>query len=86
LNGVLPDVCVHRPKRGFTLPFAVWLRRSLQGEMRSAFLGQERGVLPFRAEGLQGLWRSFERGQVGWSRVWGIYVLCDWLKRHGVAA
>jgi asparagine synthase (glutamine-hydrolysing) len=86
LNGALPDACVHRPKRGFTLPFAVWLRRSLQSEMSAAFLSQgPNAELPFNAAGLQSLWQNFERGQVGWSRVWGIYVLRDWLNRHSVA-
>src|SRR5947207_15202133 len=31
LDGLLPDPTVHRPKRGFTLPFEPWMRGELRG-------------------------------------------------------
>ncbi len=86
LNGALPAACVYRPKRGFTLPFAVWLRESLHQEMRATLCsGTGRLSDMFRQDGLTDLWRSFERGQIGWSRVWGVYVLHDWLSRQSIA-
>ncbi|MCS6882525.1 MAG: asparagine synthase (glutamine-hydrolyzing) [Oscillochloridaceae bacterium] len=87
LDGALPLACVNRPKHGFTLPFAVWLRESLRAEMRAVLCDDaSRGSGPFRGEGLANLWQSFERGQIGWSRVWGIYVLHDWLQRQNIVA
>jgi len=36
LNGALPAKIVHRPKRGFTLPFEHWVRQSLRPQVESA--------------------------------------------------
>ncbi|MGH9496433.1 MAG: asparagine synthase (glutamine-hydrolyzing), partial [Candidatus Sulfotelmatobacter sp.] len=36
LHGSLPDEIVHRPKRGFTLPFEHWMRDQLRGEIETA--------------------------------------------------
>ena len=33
LGGSLPDEIVHRPKRGFTMPFAQWMRQELRAEI-----------------------------------------------------
>ena len=33
LDGSLPDEVVHRPKRGFTLPFEHWMRQELRSEI-----------------------------------------------------
>jgi asparagine synthase (glutamine-hydrolysing) len=44
LGGELPNKIVHRPKRGFTLPFEHWLRQALRPEIESK-LSSPRGVL-----------------------------------------
>lgn len=85
LDGMLPSQCVYRQKRGFELPFAVWLRESLQEEIQASFVGQtEDNAMPFTPSGLARLWQQFERGQVGWSRVWGVFVLRRWLGEHNI--
>ena len=87
LDGLLPETIVHRPKRGFTLPFDPWMR----GELRSFCeerLNPERiaarGV--FRPQQVQKLWQSFLSGsaQVSWSRMWVMVVLEEWLDRNDV--
>lgn len=87
LNGAIPSECVHRPKRGFELPFAIWLKKSLQSQVRDTFLSQgTSSSVPFRREGLRKIWRQFDRGQIGWSRIWALYVLLNWLEQHKIAA
>lgn len=86
LNGALPDECIFRPKRGFELPFAVWLKASLYDEIRASFLGQTTQTsLPFTAASLEQSWQRFEQGQLSWSRVWSLFTLRNWLDSHGVA-
>jgi asparagine synthase (glutamine-hydrolysing) len=86
LDGALPRECVYRPKRGFELPFDVWLRKGLQERIRSSFVDQSANhVAPFKAKGLARVWKRFDEGRLGWSRIWGLFVLRDWLARHKVS-
>lgn len=77
-----------RPKAGFELPLAVWCRTKLAGELRETFrdltLVQSIGL---NGETLMRVWRSFEAGHAGlhWSRIWSLYVLIDWCRRHSVS-
>jgi asparagine synthase (glutamine-hydrolysing) len=87
LKGVIPDECVFRPKRGFELPFAIWLRESLEDEIRASLLkrpSHER--FPFTRDGLQNSWKWFQQGRISWSRVWSLFVLQHWLDTHKVIA
>lgn len=85
LGDALPQACVHRPKQGFELPFALWLRDSLQEEIRSTFLDQSlNSASPFSPKGLEQVWAQFESGRLYWSRVWGIFVLRRWLIQNKV--
>ena len=87
LGDELPGGCVHRPKRGFELPFAVWLRQSLQTRVREKLLHPPAGPRElFRAGGVTGVWEKFEQGRLAWSRVWGLFVLFEWLEAHRVSA
>jgi len=89
LDGLLPDEIVYRPKQGFTLPFAVWMRGALRRfcEMRlSPERIDARGI--FRPDQVQVLWHAFLAGhrEVSWSRLWILVVLEEWLARHDVSA
>jgi asparagine synthase (glutamine-hydrolysing) len=82
LAGTLPDEIVHRPKRGFTLPFEHWLRKELRAEIEPV-LGAKRindgplgGLLD--ANQVQQVWKDFLRGATSWSRPWSLYVLQRW--------
>jgi asparagine synthase (glutamine-hydrolysing) len=89
LGTPLPEACVNRPKRGFVLPFDLWMR----AEMRTFcehHLGPEglasRAVC--RPDALARMWRSFvaNGGRTTWSRPWTLVALNAWLERNGVTA
>jgi len=76
-----------REKAGFELPLAVWCKRLLSRRLKSVFedinLAHAVGL---NAETIGRLWKAFENGDEGvyWSRVWSIYILMTWCRRHGV--
>ena len=78
----LPPHCVHRPKRGFTLPFEAWFKGAMRPDVDHFCHG---GASPvFDPRGLAALWRAYEAGSVAWSRIWGLFVLNHWLIHHGI--
>jgi asparagine synthase (glutamine-hydrolysing) len=86
LAGSLPDKIVHRPKRGFTLPFEHWMRQELRSEIEPV-LAEKRirgGPLHGSLEGnrVQQIWKDFLSGTVSWSRPWSLYVLQRWCELH----
>ena len=88
LGGFLPDEIRLRPKRGFTLPFAVWMRRELEPFLEDTFAPASvahSGLLD--AAAAQAFWREFQAGQDdrAWSRVWSLAVLVAFLNRRSVA-
>ncbi|MCX7858381.1 MAG: asparagine synthase (glutamine-hydrolyzing) [Deltaproteobacteria bacterium] len=86
LDGLIPKECVFRPKRGFELPFSLWLKSALKDEMESSFLSTDipEMMWPFSKSGLNTLWQNFLENRVSWSRVWGIFVLMNWLKTQKI--
>jgi asparagine synthase (glutamine-hydrolysing) len=74
-----------RPKAGFVLPIASWLQQELRPEVSSTFsdrdLCKRAGLRP---EAVSALWEVFQAGAPGvyWSRVWSLYVLLWWCRRH----
>jgi asparagine synthase (glutamine-hydrolysing) len=86
LAGSLPDEIVHRPKRGFTLPFEHWMRQELRAEIEPV-LGKKRisagplgGLLD--ANQVEQTWKDFLNGKTSWSRSWSLYVLQRWCELH----
>ena len=86
LRGLPPEL-FQRPKRGFVLPFDRWIRQGLSGAIDETLRDAE----AVRAAGLEPvavarLWRAFRDGAPGlyWSRVWALYVLVRWCRRHGL--
>jgi asparagine synthase (glutamine-hydrolysing) len=87
LNDAIPDECIYRPKRGFELPFAVWLQESLQDKMQESFLGQSTQTsAPFEQRSLEQTWKLFQQGRLSWSRIWSLFTLRTWLDTHGVTS
>ncbi len=87
LGSRLPREIVHRPKKGFTLPFEPWMRKQLRGfcENRLGASGLAgRGL--FDLDRLATMWTSFQRGgsDVTWSRLWILVTLETWLARNKV--
>jgi asparagine synthase (glutamine-hydrolysing) len=86
LAGSLPDEIVHRPKRGFTLPFEYWMRQELRPEIEPVLDAKhiEAGPLGglLNANNVQQVWKDFLRGTISWSRPWSLYVLQRWCELH----
>jgi asparagine synthase (glutamine-hydrolysing) len=80
---LLPRGIADRPKQGFILPMAEWMRGPLKG-----FVGEGLAVI----DGLEALPKvktvrlldDFERGRLHWSRVWQFVVLGHWLDENFV--
>jgi asparagine synthase (glutamine-hydrolysing) len=87
LGDLLPRCIVHRPKRGFILPFAKWmggdLRKFCEERLHSRRIGS-RGI--FETGEVNRLWQTFISGsrEVSWSRLWVLIVLEEWLERHSM--
>ena len=83
--GMLPAEVLHRPKQGFIMPFADWMRGPLR-----AFCEQNLDVLAdqpaFRAETIQRYWQDFLQGSkaISWSRLWLLVALGAWIARNGI--
>lgn len=77
-----------RPKAGFVLPIEVWcreeLRETVDDLLRDEGLAASAGLDPAV---VARLWRAFNEGAPGlyWSRVWSIFVLLWWVRRHRVS-
>jgi asparagine synthase (glutamine-hydrolysing) len=89
LQGSLPREIVHRPKRGFTLPFEHWLRSEFRSEVEPV-LAKRIGEGPLatlldRTE-VARIWRDFLLGATSWSRPWSLYVLHCWCELHSLSA
>jgi len=82
LSDSLPDEIVHRPKRGFTLPFERWMRQELRPQIEPALQSRRisQGPLGDWLDGgqVQRIWDDFLSGAVSWSRPWFLYVLLRW--------
>jgi asparagine synthase (glutamine-hydrolysing) len=85
LGGLLPENIVHRPKRGFTLPFDHWLRgdtlrpvvekslRNIGGGALGALIDQQAALC---------VWEDFLQARTSWSRPWSLYILQCWCQQH----
>jgi asparagine synthase (glutamine-hydrolysing) len=86
LAGSLPADIVHRPKRGFTLPFEHWMRRELRSEIEPVLDAKriESGPLGAFLNGneVESIWKNFLSGSISWSRPWSLYVLQRWCELH----
>src|SRR6266542_237346 len=83
LRKCLPEEVVCQAKRGFTFPWATWLRGPLKTNV-------ERGLCELspaleqalHVEATGNVWRSYLEGKTTWSRPWSLYVLNEWTKNH----
>jgi asparagine synthase (glutamine-hydrolysing) len=84
LSGQLPEKIVHRPKRGFTLPFDHWLRDALCPVVEASLSKIGDGALGSLISKPAALhvWRDFLEGRTSWSRPWSLYVLQCWCEQH----
>ena len=85
VRDLLPPDLLTRPKRGFTLPFAQWMRGPLRPFLEDAFsAGSVTRSGLFSAEAVQARWRRFLAGadSTEWSRVWSLAILISFVNRR----
>jgi asparagine synthase (glutamine-hydrolysing) len=83
LEDVLPLEVRQQAKRGFTFPWATWLRGPLKNRIENG-LSELSPTLreALNAEKVRDIWQSYLDGKTSWSRPWSLYVLNEWVKRH----
>jgi asparagine synthase (glutamine-hydrolysing) len=76
----LPDNVVHRPKRGFTLPFEHWLRDAMRPAVEQGLKRIAGGSLAsmLNPDAVQMIWADFLHRRTSWSRPWSLFVLQRW--------
>lgn len=82
---LLPPSLLTRPKRGFSLPFPVWMRRELRPFLDDAFSSACAGHTGiFDVAQIQSLWTRFSQRHDGheWSRVWSLAMLLQFARQH----
>ncbi len=88
VRDLVPPGLATRRKRGFTLPFAVWMKRELRPFLAETFSDAsiDRSGLFDRAA-VQQLWQGFlTRDDLKeWSRVWSLGVMIAFLNRRSLA-
>ena len=83
LRDLLPGEVVGQKKRGFTFPWAEWLRGPLKTRVEqglSELSPALREVLD--AKETRRVWRDYLDGKTSWSRPWSLYVLNEWAKKN----
>lgn len=85
VKGLIPDDSIHRPKMGFTLPWAFWLKHELKTFCEQHINELEASGL-YQRDSVAALWKRFLNNDPGisWSRVWHLVVLQHWLKQNGL--
>ncbi len=83
LADLLPAEVVQQPKRGFTFPWAEWLRGPLREKMERGLseLSPSLGAL-LDERSVHAVWQAYLENKTSWSRPWSLYVLNEWVKRH----
>lgn len=73
---LIPSEIVYRPKQGFVFPVGKWLlehcRDSFREKINKSNLNHEFCIT---------LWNRFAQGKVHWSKIWAIWILCDYTKK-----
>jgi asparagine synthase (glutamine-hydrolysing) len=80
VQGLLPQQVVHRPKRGFTFPFELWLKKEMRQDMEDVLLDTSANPLTgLDRKFVATVWKNFLAGRTTWSRPWSLYVLKRWV-------
>ncbi len=78
----LPRETVHRPKRGFTLPFERWLRAEMKPMVEDTFSKADASQTFLRDNATHEVWHRFLAGETTWSRPWSLFVLKRWCEQN----
>jgi asparagine synthase (glutamine-hydrolysing) len=83
LPSPLPRLCTHRPKMGFTFPFAEWVGSAWKGRVESRLLAETAGPA-VNADGVRRCWQEYLAQRKSWTRIWGLYVLMRQINNGGI--
>ena len=77
LQPILPAAVLQRPKQGFAIPMAEWLRGELKEFAHQAILGRPDGILN---DGFLGrCWTEHQRARRDWSPLlWSVLMFRTW--------
>ncbi|MFZ5495243.1 MAG: asparagine synthase (glutamine-hydrolyzing) [Verrucomicrobiota bacterium] len=84
----VPAAIRHRPKQGFTLPFAHWMRAELKPFLDETFSAASLAACPWLEAGeATRLWENYLAGRDtrAWSRVWTLAMLIAFANRRAAA-
>jgi asparagine synthase (glutamine-hydrolysing) len=85
---VVPAAIRNRPKQGFTLPFARWMRAELRPFLDETFAPHSLAACPWLdGPAAAGMWRDYLAGSDNraWSRVWTLAMLIAFANRREAA-
>jgi asparagine synthase (glutamine-hydrolysing) len=79
-NSLLPRAIVDRPKKGFGIPVAHWIRHELQDEIRAKIVADWPACLDMLdRRKIEELFTSHVRGQANnYKELWALFVLAEW--------
>jgi asparagine synthase (glutamine-hydrolysing) len=79
----VPRALLDRPKMGFGVPLAEWLRGPLRGRMTAYFDGEHLPLLGLEPEPARAVWRAFLAGGKDHltARLWNVFTLAAWVER-----
>jgi asparagine synthase (glutamine-hydrolysing) len=82
---LLPHEVIHRPKMGFTFPWALWMRNELRDFCQANLLSLEK-IEALQHSEVMHMWQRFLNGDrlITWSRIWPLVVLGHWVKQHDI--
>jgi asparagine synthase (glutamine-hydrolysing) len=78
----LPREIVHRPKRGFTLPFERWMRGELRPLIEQGLQHESVRSPYLNPSAVADVWSRFLARQTSWSRPWSLFVLQRWCQQN----
>jgi asparagine synthase (glutamine-hydrolysing) len=82
---LIPRTAWDRPKQGFVLPFAKWMRGDLHAEIASTLTPSAARAVGLDVNAAQRVWADFLRADVTWSRPWSLYTLVRWAREHDLS-
>jgi asparagine synthase (glutamine-hydrolysing) len=83
MGDMLPAEVVSQRKRGFTLPWEYWLRGPLKKKMEDELHTLASPLQEsLHAGAVEDVWKDFQNGRTNWPRVWSLFVLNRWTRKH----
>lgn len=79
LSGIVPEEILYRPKQGFAIPIAEWLRKDLKEAAYASVMSSEDGLL--NRAFLTRCWNQHQQGHRDWSALlWSVLMFREWQK------